>query len=362
MGDSCHKEYKENITYIYYLTKPVNEGGTARNNAFYEAFKDLKADMFNVYTKYTIVRFFITFKAILVLFFIKNKTVFIHQGTLFFIFSMILLRVAFFRKIIFYFLNRVSYNNKLVIEINDLIYEQSIDLELVVDEIFSILQVNIFSIDQCNYVFASNAMESYVVSKYAIDSSKSSVILNGAPKVQDYSFIVKNQQWMNSNKNKFVYAGSLNRGRQIEELLNIFRSKKNELLVILGSGGEWINDIILPENIIYMGNYEERAAHYIVSKCDIGIIPYNADRFYYNMCYPTKASFYITAGLPVLSTPLKELQNIFSDKGVFLFSDFEDWDKVIEGIDNTVILKLKKEVDIIKERFYWESLLFNLKY
>lgn len=357
-----HKGLKENIVYIYYLTESVNEGGMARNKAFYEAFNDLRGKMFNIYTKNTLSRFWISFKAFILLLFIKNKTVFIHQGALLFLFSMVLLRIIFFRKIIFCLLNRVSKNNKLVIEINDLIYEQSIDLELKVDEIFKILQKNIFAIKNCNYVFASNEMESYVISKYSIPSKNSSVIVNGAPKVKDCSLVVKNEKWMDCNKNKFVYAGSLNKGRQIEDLLNVFASQDNSLLIILGSDGEWLNNVELPENIIYLGNHEESEAHYIVSKCDIGLIPYNAHRFYYNLCYPTKASFYLTAGLPILSTPLKELRNVFQDKGVFLFNDFKDWGGVIDGIDKNVILKMKQEVDFIKEKFYWESLLRKVEF
>ena len=356
-----HKRLNEKIVYIYYLTESVNEGGMARNKAFYETFNDLRAKMFNIYTKHTLARFLISFKALILLLFIRNKTVFIHQGALLFLFSMVLLRIVFFRKIIFCLLNKVSKNNKLVIEINDLIYEQSIDLELKVDEIFKILQKNIFAIKDCNYIFASNEMESYVISKYSIQSKNSSVIVNGAPKVKDYSRTIKNEKWMDCNKNKFVYAGSLNKGRQIEDLLNVFTGQENSLLIILGNEGEWLNNVELSENIIYLGNYEESVAHYIVSKCDIGIIPYKADRLYYNLCFPTKVSFYLTAGLPILSTPLNELQNVFGDKGVFMFSPFTEWVKVIKDMNNITVFNMKQRVNDIKEEYYWKSLMSKIK-
>ncbi|MGM8362797.1 glycosyltransferase [Flavobacterium sp. ARAG 55.4] len=362
MSKNYYEPKAQNVIYIYYLTKSVSEGGMARNNAFYEAFNNLNFRLLNVHTKYSIGRLWMTLKAVWILATARNKTIFIHQGTLFFIFSMFLLRKNSFREKIFSFLNKVARYNKLIIEINDLVYEQAIDLELEVDEVFKILQDLMFTIPECNYVFASNEMKCYVNSKYFLDSSKSSVVLNGAPKVQDYSDTIKNKKWIDSNKVKYVYAGSLNKGRQIEELLDIFKTNENCLLIILGSDGEWINNILLPQNILYLGNYQEKEAHYIVSKCDIGIIPYNSDRFYYNMCYPTKASFYLAAGLPILSTKLKEMQNIFENKGVFLFSDFKNWSQLIEELDYNTLKNMQNKVNLVKEEFYWEKLLNDYKY
>lgn len=355
------KQSNNSLIYIYYLPESIHEGGVARNKAFYQAFKLLSARMFNLYTKKTLVRLILSFKALIVLYSSKRKVIFIHQGTLFFIFSMVLLRISFFRKIIFGFLNRVAQKNKLVIEINDLIYEQSIDLELNVDEVFKILQKDLFGIKDCNYVFASNEMESYVTSKYFVPFNHSSVILNGAPKVQDYSNIIKDEEWMISTKNKFVYAGSLNKGRQIEDLIKVFGGQKNSLLIMLGNEGEWLNEIDLSENIIYLGNFEEGEAHYIVSKCDIGIIPYKEDRFYYNLCFPTKISFYLTAGLPILTTPLIELQKIFGDSEGILFSPIKNWEKVVQNLDRNTILEMKEKINKIKDNYYWESLFSNFK-
>lgn len=353
--------YNNKIVFIYYLPESVHEGGTARNKAFYEKFKELGAKMTNIYTKSNIVRLGISLKTLTFLFFIKRKTIFINQGALLFIFSMILLRISFLRKIIFSLLNKVSRNNKFIIEINDLIYEQSIDLELNVDEIFRILQEDFFSIKDCNYIFASNEMELYVQSKYAVPHENCSVIINGAPKVTDYSHVIKNQKWIDSNKNKFVYAGSLNKGRQIEDLINVFFYQDHSLLIILGNEGDWLNEIKLPDNIIYLGNFEENIAHYIVSICDMGIIPYSADRLYYNLCYPTKASFYITAGLPILSTPLNELQNVFKNSDVVIFSPFDNWSNIVNGMNKSMISIMKEKVAFIKEEYYWESLLSKIK-
>ncbi|MEA9413125.1 hypothetical protein [Flavobacterium sp. PL02] len=267
------------------------------------------------------------------------------------------MKIVFFRKIVFYLLKKISSRNKLILEVNDLIYEQSIDLELVVDDFFSFLQDKLYTIENCNYIFASNEMKHYVSEKYSILPKYSTVIVNGAPELCDYSFMFNNEEWMNTDKLKFVYAGSLNKGRQIEDLLAVFDNDKDNLLIVLGNEGEWLEEIELANNIFYLGNFEEKIAHYLVSKCDIGIIPYNEDRFYYNLCFPTKVSFYLTAGLPIFSTPLKELQNVFYNDDVILFNSFSDWKNVIMNIDKKYIEKMKKSTDLIKNKYQWDFLL-----
>lgn len=345
------------VYYIYHLTEAVNEGGMARNKAFFEKFSHLGSNLLNVFRKNLINRFTATVKVIFILFFAKRKVIFIHQGTFFYLFSTFLLQFKLIRSIAFILLNHVSKSNKLILEVNDLPYEQSKDLELEVNFIFKILEDNLYTIKNCHYIFASYEMEKYVCSKYSIPPKYSNVIINGAPQVQDYSSIFKNERWIDSEKCKFVYAGSLNRGRQIEDLLNIFTQNDNYMLIILGAGGEWFNDLDLPGNIVFLGNLEERKAHYLVSKCDIGIIPYAEDRFYYNLCFPTKVSFYLTAGLPILSTPLKELQEIFKTDEMIWFVPFSEWPTEIKDIQKYRIQKSKKIVAENKDFYCWPYIL-----
>ncbi|KQB41544.1 putative Glycosyltransferase [Flavobacterium aquidurense] len=334
----------------------------SRNNAFYKRVSDLDALKINIYSKNIFKRFWFAVKTICTLYFIKNRSILIHQGSLWILFPVFFMKANFFQKLVFHLLAKVSKNNKLTIEVNDLVYEQSIDLELFVDDFFSFLQQRLYTIKDCYYIFASHEMKYYTSKKYNILSKYSSVIINGAPELKDYSIIYNDEKWMESDKKKFVYAGSLNKGRQIEDLLTIFTDNEDNLLIVLGNEGEWLNEIKLPKNIIYLGNFEEGIAHYIVSKCDIGIIPYNENRFYYNLCFPTKVSFYITAGLPVLCTPLKELQNVFYNDDAILFNSFSNWKNIIKDIDKEHIIKMKKATDLIKKSYQWDFVLQSLKF
>lgn len=357
MSFKAKDQFHSKRYHIYHLTDSVNEGGMARNKAFYEKFLSLKAIQINVYSKNIAKRFWMALRTLLLLIFTRNKNLFIHQGSLLVLFPIFFMKIPFLRKLVFSLLNRAAKRNKLILEVNDLPYEQSIDLELEVHEIYKIIQDGFYSIKECHYVFASNEMAAYISSKYSIKELYINVIINGAPQLCDYSSIFTNEQWVNSEKTKFVYAGSLNKGRQIEDLLNIFSKDQHNLLIVLGNEGEWLNAVELPENIIYLGNFQEKEAHYLVSKCDIGIIPYNEDRFYYNLCFPTKVSFYLTAGLPILSTPLKELQQVFKNEAALLFVSFDKWSTVIENISKNEVMIMKESAKIIKESYSWKFLL-----
>jgi len=334
----------------------------SRNNAFYKRVSDLDALKINIYSKNIVKRFWFAVKTISILYFIKNRSILIHQASLWILFPVFFMKANFFQKFVFHLLEKVSINNKLIIEVNDLVYEQSIDLELVVDDFFSFLQDKLYSIKGCNYIFASHEMKNYTSKKYNILCKYSSVIINGAPELKDHSIVYNDEKWMESDKKKFVYAGSLNKGRQIENLLTIFSEDEDNLLVVLGNEGEWLNETNLPNNIIYLGNFEEGIAHYIVSRCDVGIIPYNESRFYYNLCFPTKVSFYITAGLPVLCTPLKELQNVFYNDNVILFNPFCNWKNIIKNIDKEQIVKMKKSANLMKKSYQWDFILKSFNF
>ena len=72
-------------------------------------------------------------------------------------------------------------------------------------------------------------------------------------------------------------------------------------------------------------------------------------------------SFYITAGIPVLCTPLIELQNIFGKSKNIIFSSFENWPKEIAYLTNENINQLKKSSNMLQNKYTWNVLLNNLK-
>ena len=348
------------IYYFAFLSSSINEGGMARNNAFFLKFNSFTKNIFNVYHENALVRRLSFFRYFFLLLFLRKKKIFIHQGSILALFPILLFHFKIVRKAIQWFLIFLSKNNRLFIEINDLPYEQAIDLQLKINEDFLIFENILYSLKNVNYVFASHQMEEFVRAKYNIPSSFTQVIINGGPALNKDNFIFEHEVFNQKNKIKYVYAGSLNEGRNIRDIISFFENKHKHLLILIGNDGDWLSDTLLPENINYLGNFDEDKAHKITALCDIGLLPYDSSRFYYNLCYPTKVSFYITAGIPVLSTPLKELYDVFGSEKMVEFIPFSDWGDYMHSITNEKIIEMKKEVEKQKNRFNWSSILESL--
>src|ERR1700742_2288567 len=114
--------------YFVHLNKEFNDGGLARSSAFYEYYVSKGADTRNVFHKNKFKRALVTISAINIFFFSKNKTIFIHQGTILYLFLRPLFKYRFFFTTLFRLLQRTSNRNHLIVEVNDLPYEQAIDL------------------------------------------------------------------------------------------------------------------------------------------------------------------------------------------------------------------------------------------
>ncbi len=348
------------LLYITHIIDGENDGGMARNKAFFKYFKEKNAKIFNLYDHNLFFRLFKVFSFLLHSLFFRNNKIFVHLGTIFNIFPKQLLRTKLGYSIFKLFLVFIAKRNNLYIEVNDLPYEQAKDLNLFQENFYFIFQKNIFDNTlKMNYVFASNEMEKYVLEKYSINKNSSQVIINGAPILEKDVSLVSLEKY-SDYKSKYIYVGTLARGRGIEEIISVF-NKTDSYLFLIGSGGEWLQELLNSiTNIIYLGSFAEQEAMMITAQCDYGIMHYDSSKFYYNLCYPTKNSFYISAGINVISTKLIETQNVISKFNIFLFEDIENWKQVIEN-PNDYFSNLSKIDEHIKEKFYWEDLLMELK-
>lgn len=351
------------MIYYAYMSKKVTEGGMARNKAFYDYFLD-RAIIINLFSASLFLRLLKIAKACFQWFYFKDKTILIHQGTFFLMFPEKLLKQKAPRKIALYLLQRVSLRNNVYFEVNDLRFEQAISLQLNADlKLLESIQIDIFSYKALNFIFASKGLEDFAVKSYHVDQSKCQTIINGGnvlsnatkiPDIDNFSNLFK------SDKINFVYAGSLNKGRQIETMLKIFQNKPGINLILMGAEGEWIKKIA--NNLFYLGDFEEILAHHIVAKCDVGIIPYDARKLYYNICYPTKVSFYISAGIGTLSTPLDTLKDMYQNDTFINFCDINDWDTYLNELTAEKILKMKENARDFRKEIYWQTLLSKINF
>jgi len=352
---------KKDKIHLVHCDVLATEGGMARNLAFYKYYvsrTDVK--VYNLFTRNVLRRVLNMLFVLRILFFSKGRKILLHQGTLLYVFTKRILDSRLLSRCIFHFLQRAGYRNEFFLEINDLPYEQSLDLEVNLDlsEFYEELQKRIFELKNIRFLFAANEMRHYAEHKYNLDENLNEVVVNGGPYLED--MVDLKPHWVNDKRLKFIYAGSLNKGRQIEELIRLFQSLEKEcILILVGGDGEWVENLDRSENIYYQGALSEQRAHYIVSLCDWGISPYDISRLYYNICYPTKVAFYLTAGINVLSTPTKELKKHFVDSNSLYLLPIEAWGDFIKTKIPGLHWSREKNID---SQFYWENILKNTRF
>lgn len=261
-------------------------------------------------------------------------------------------------RIFFYLIRNPVLGSRVIMDVSDLKYEQSIDLEvnrelrnLEVDE------ARLFGLDNVLFIFASYSMRKYACDKYSIPYENTDVCINGGEPLIKRDIDIS---MINKEKINFIYAGTLNKGRQIESLIKVFPDSSNIHLYLMGSNGDWI--ITKQKNITYLGSYEELDAHFFASNCDVGLIPYDNDRLYYNIAYPTKLSFYITAGIPYLSTPVIEVERENKKINGGWLLPITEWGKIFLGTSKDDIKLKKKNIAKNMTNYMWDTIFDNNKF
>ena len=339
----------------------LKEGGIVRNTAW---IRFLRA--FRPQTKFITFKFTSrVFKHLnFPLFFLR--AIFIRNNTVFFLYPKVGLSILtkgfkgkLFRKAFLSCANMLIRNrNALIFDISDIKYEQAIDLQLDnldMDEMRE-FEKTLFSLGQ-KYIFASHAMRDYAVKQHNIPVENTDVCVNGGFPVekcelQAYPFIHK-------DKITCVYAGTLNKGRLIEEMLCAIPDSQRIQLLLLGIGGEWIPEFLADrniQNVQYLGAFDEAEARKITACCDLGLIPYDNSRLYYNLAYPTKLSFYITAGIPYLSTPVAEVLRVEQDHDLGFSFDLRDWKHFLSFLEADTLAQKKENVLSQREHFLWDNI------
>jgi len=91
----------------------------------------------------------------------------------------------------------------------------------------------------------------------------------------------------------------------------------------------------------------------IIKNFDIGIIPYDVSFDFNRYCYPMKLFEYFYMGIPVLSTPIKELERF--PRFVKIGKNAREWEKYIKGLLSKPWSKeYKKEQKKLAEENSWE--------
>ena len=127
----------------------------------------------------------------------------------------------------------------------------------------------------------------------------------------------------------------------------------------MGADGEWIEDYNTNPYVYYLGEVAEEEAHAIVSNCDVGLIPYDVSKTYFNLAFPTKLPFYLTAGVAVLATKTDELSFIRDLDDFAFVLPINEWKGFFETLPIDEVNRKKEYGKMIRNRYTWDQTLKN---
>lgn len=159
----------------------------------------------------------------------------------------------------------------------------------------------------------------------------------------------------------FIYQGSLNHGRRIEQYLRIFaRASSNRHLVFMGYGeleGKAREAAARYPNIHFHPAVAPHEVLRYTTSADVGLVGVENVCLSYYYALPNKIFEYLLAGLPVVAGKWPELERVVSgyDCGWLHDEDDDALLRVIEGLDREAINEKRAGVQTARQAFSWEE-------
>lgn len=112
-----------------------------------------------------------------------------------------------------------------------------------------------------------------------------------------------------SNQVVVGFVGTISsRALDFALLQSIFQLRPNWKFIFVGPSSFEEKKYLNSKNVIVLEAVEGKEIPKIISNFDVGIIPYNIEDERMDYVFPRKACEYLSAGIPVVSTPLKEIE------------------------------------------------------
>ena len=177
---------------------------------------------------------------------------------------------------------------------------------------------------------------------------KISVIPNGVPK----SMIENKKNKRVSSSPSIGFIGDMGSYVNLKLIIEIARKKPEWNFIFVGETTRIepiVNDA--PNNCDFLGEVPFDHLDSILQRLDVGIIPFKKSKGV-DVAFPIKLVEYFAKGIPVVSTPMKELQNL-DDSHLIYFADCEvEW---IEQIENALKDNRQKEFIEFAKKYTWEN-------
>jgi glycosyltransferase involved in cell wall biosynthesis len=221
-----------------------------------------------------------------------------------------------------------------------------------------------FIVPKLKYAITVNeSIANYFENKY---QTKFTVVRNIPPHLVTDQNISKSDLGIPDNKRMIILQGAgINIERGAEELIDAMTYLDNVVLYIIGSGDVWsllekkVSELKLQEKVKLIKKLPKVELINYTIHADLGLSIDKPTNLNYQLSLPNKVFDYIDAEVPILATPLKEIEALIIKYKIGAFIESHDPKHIANAINNALnsasIKAWKENTKLAKKVLNWEE-------
>ncbi|MDD4178618.1 MAG: glycosyltransferase [Candidatus Margulisbacteria bacterium] len=164
-------------------------------------------------------------------------------------------------------------------------------------------------------------------------------------------------------KIRLVFAGAffLTGIKEMIGSFNRLKTTRPAELYLLGPYAKWLKKFLKELNdprIHYLGSLDSQSCEAIVKSCQVGLLTYDPNEKYWAIAHPVKLSLYITCGLPIISTNVKNIAELITQSRIGLVSPTYDMTAPMRQLVENDEMRQQMAANCakIKEDYYFDTI------
>ncbi|MFI5263440.1 MAG: glycosyltransferase [Candidatus Kapaibacterium sp.] len=161
-----------------------------------------------------------------------------------------------------------------------------------------------------------------------------------------------------AEKKIFVYVGGLQKDRGLGKVISVMASfAKRADLILIGEGplqSDLAREVIrlgLQKNVFFHPAINSEKIIEVLTSADLGISLIEQHSKSYELALPSKIFEYMHAGLPVISSPLKQVKDLFHSTEGVVFADPDDSAEISVAFEKAMVISADPNIrNRIRER------------
>ncbi len=131
-----------------------------------------------------------------------------------------------------------------------------------------------------------------------------------------------------------VYIGGIQAGRALRQTIEVFRGLPDYHLLLIGDGVlKKTLELGAPPNVHFAGSMPSQETLQTLAACDVGVSIIERVSKSYELALPSKLFEYMMCGIPVVSSRLEQVLDLFREEAWITYVDEKNSDSIRGGIE-----------------------------